>query len=88
MAKNYHGQSFSRGDQAWPEQQYPNADIWQEKYPEKIISYKVNIQGKNRFNPSWPKLNGSLETASIVYFHGNPRPHVVKNLNWMREHWK
>lgn len=88
MAKNYHGQKCAHGDQGWPEQQYPGADIWQEQYPEKVISYKVHVQRSRRPNPNWTNHPGSLETASIVCFHGRPMPHDVANLNWMKEHWK
>ena len=50
--------------------------------------YKVHIKGNGGIHSTyWPKHYGTLDTASIVYFHGNPRPHEVKNLTWMREHW-
>lgn len=89
MWANYtNGYKHSRGDQAWPEEQYPTADIWQEAYPEKVISYKIHIVGKGRINNNnWPKHGGSLDTASIVYFHGKPKPHEVRELNWMKESW-
>lgn len=77
-------QKLARGDQGWPELQYPTADIWQDLFPSKIISYKCNVIGSPRY--SYPP--GDLSTASIVYFHGKPRPHEVANLTWMKEHWK
>ena len=47
-------------------------------YPNKIFSYKM------QFNRN-PKL---LETASIVYFHGNPKPHQLTELHHkLLEHW-
>ena len=75
------------GDQGWPEIQYPNADIWQEVFPEKIISYKVHIKNRGRQpSPRFTKHGGNLDTASIVCFHGRPSPHEVKE-EWMMEKW-
>lgn len=89
MWKNYtRGSKYKGGDQGWPEMQYPTADIWQEVYPEKVISYKVHIRGKGiQRNPRFTNLPGTLDTASIVCFHGKPLPHMV-NEPWMIEHWK
>jgi len=88
MYQNYRGQRSPHGDQGWCEQQYPNADIWQEKYPEKIISYKVHVKGKGAIRPGWTNHPGSLQTASIVCFHGRPNPHDIATADWMKEHWK
>jgi hypothetical protein len=61
----------------------------QEEFPEKIISYKVHIVDKGKLrNPQYTKHPGSLETASIVCFHGRPNPHDVTQLSWIKEHWK
>ena len=89
MFKNFtRGYTNRRGDQGWCEEQYPNADIWQEKYPNMIISYKVHIKGSGAIhNSNWPQHYGTLDTASIVYFHGRPMPHEVAHLPWMRTHW-
>ena len=49
---------------------------WQYWYPDKILSYKVD---------------GYKPGASVVRFHGRPRPHEVAEDNgntWMAEHWK
>ena len=44
MWENYtHGYKAPHGDQGWCEQQYPGADIWQDEFPGKVISYKVHI---------------------------------------------
>lgn len=88
MFKNYtHGHKARHGDQGWCEEQYPNADLWQEQYPEKVISYKVHIRGKGIItNPKFTKYGGSLNTASIVCFHGRPLPHEIKE-SWMPEYW-
>lgn len=77
----------NHGDQGWPEIHYPNADLWQEKYPEKIVSYKVHISKKMQPIRNIPFPQGNLDTASIVCFHGQPRPHHIHDLNWMKEHW-
>ena len=45
-------------------------------YPNKIFSYKMQF----RHNPDL------LETASIVYFHGDPKPHQLMNTKLL-EHW-
>ena len=87
MWKNYRGRKCRHGDQGWCEEQYPGADIWQEKYPEKIISYKVHIVNKGKLlNPNYTDYPGTLESSSIVCFHGKPLPHEVKT-NWMKKHW-
>lgn len=87
MWKNYRGGKCRHGDQGWPEQQYPGADIWQEKYPEKVISYKVHIVNQGRQpSPKFTKHGGTLDTASIVCFHGKPLPHEVRE-QWMIEKW-
>ena len=88
MFTNYRGQKCPHGDQGWCEQQYKGADIWQEKYPEKVISYKVHIKNKGRNRPGWTQHSGALNTASIVCFHGRPLPHQVTNEDWMQENWK
>ena len=48
------------------------------RYPGTIFSYKDMIQ-KN------PTL---LHDSSIVYFHGDPKPHQIKHLEWVRNNWK
>ncbi len=89
MYQNYQGTKCAQGDQGWVEEQYPGADIWQEVYPEKVISYKVHIVNKGKQpNPKFTKYNGTLDTASIVCFHGRPLPHEVAELDWMKKHWK
>ena len=88
MWKNYtYGRKAPQGDQGWCEQQYPGADIWQDKYPGKIISYKVHIKDKGIVrNSYYTKDEGNLETSSIVCFHGKPNPHEI-NEGWLNEYW-
>ena len=89
MWDNYKvGYKHPRGDQAWCEEQYPGADLWQDFFPNKIISYKANIRDSARPKRSYQTQDkGNLDTASIVYFHGKPRPHEVRNLEWMIKNW-
>ena len=53
-------------------------DIYQDIFPEQMLSYKVNIRNKNL---------SSLDKARMVFFHGLPRPHEVKD-NWLINNWK
>lgn len=62
------------GDQAWIRQCQPSADLLQSLYPGRIVSYKANA--------------GAIHpTASIVCFHGHPRPHEVLT-GWVPMVWK
>ncbi len=48
---------------------------WQDAYPGRILSFKVD----------GPPKNG----ASVVRFHGEPRPHeVVDKLGWVKDYWR
>ncbi|HLO79213.1 MAG TPA: class I SAM-dependent methyltransferase [Magnetospirillum sp.] len=61
------------GDQAWIERAYPEADILQEQFPGLFESYKAS--------------RGAVPAkASVVVFHGQPRPHEVGG--WAAEVWK
>lgn len=62
------------GDQAWIERTYNNPDFWQDIFPDKFVSYKV--QAKEEI----PK------GASVVFFHWKPRPHECKG--WVEQFWK
>ena len=46
-------------------------------FPWRILSYKRDIQ----------RGTVSPEDASIVYFHGRPKPHQIANESWVRRHW-
>ena len=50
----------------------PEPEYWQDSYPGKILSYKVD---------------GYRHGASVVRFHGRPRPHEVK-AGWLDKHWR
>ena len=63
------------GDQAWIEHAYTGKpDVWQDILPDSFVSYKVS-----RGIPP--------EKASVVVFHGNPRPHEVPS-GWVPAVWK
>ena len=53
------------GDQVFIEAQVKDAKLWQDEFPKKIVSYKVDCKG------------GKPKKASIVCFHGLPRPHDI-----------
>jgi len=53
------------------------ANIWEKVAPKRVVSYKRHVQRYGRV----PRL------ASIVSFHGVPRPHQVKN-RWIKQYWK
>jgi hypothetical protein len=62
------------GDQAWIEQHDPGAEILQDVFPDVFVSYKAT--------------GGKIpQKASVVVFHGKPRPHEVTE-GWVPEVWK
>jgi len=64
---------LSGGDQAWIENY--DAQLLQDLYPGKIVSYKVHAR-------EWPP-----DGASIVCFHGNPNPHDYPS-KWIEQVWR
>jgi uncharacterized Rossmann fold enzyme len=63
------------GDQEWLERMYLAADLWQELFPGRFRSYKLDC---TEFVP---------KGTSVVFFHGHPRPHEVKD-GWVPDVWK
>lgn len=62
------------GDQSWIERtQIASAVRLQDQFPGAFVSYK--------------QISGPPERASVVVFHGNPRPHDVLT-GWVPEVWK
>lgn len=53
---------------------YPR-DWLDDLFPNQIKSYKVHV------------LKDGLGDARIVYFHGEPKPHIL-NDQWIKENWK
>lgn len=66
------------GDQNWLEEQLPHADLWQEMYPSKIVSYKVHVQKRGAVPPG----------ASIVCFHGHPKQTDLPRGHFLRREWE
>lgn len=60
------------GDQTWIEREVPQAKRLQDIFPSMFASYK--------------QLTGIPLKASVVVFHGQPRPHEVSG--WASEVWK
>jgi len=68
--------SMKGGDQDCIKRNVNNADLWQDRYPGKVVSYKVDCQ------------SGPPPGASVVCFHGVPRPaDVVDMVGWVKEAW-
>jgi hypothetical protein len=63
------------GDQAWIERSHSDASRLQDAFPSLFASYKAD----NLRNPP--------AAASVVVFHGEPRPHQVLT-GWVPEVWK
>lgn len=83
--KNWEANSKTGGgDQKYLKRVIPHqlVTFWQDYMsPEQVISYKVHV----RDIPE-PK-NVLPNDARVVCFHGAPRPHEVRNLDFMMEHW-
>lgn len=63
------------GDQAWVEANIARADLLQELFPGKFVSFKAHCE------PYPPK------GAAVVCFHGLPRPHEIAE-GWVPLAWK
>ena len=67
------------------------ADRWEKIAPGKVLSYKWHVQKfRKREEPTRSKRTPRqlpLKNASIVSFHGKPRPHEAKD-NWIKDYWK
>lgn len=64
------------GDQDWIRKCVEDADLWQELYPGKIVSYKVHCE------------KGVSNDARIVCFHGEPKPADLRSENPIRRIWE
>ncbi len=47
-----------------------------EMWPGDVVSYKLHV-----------RPNG-MRNAKVVYFHGEPKPHKMKDVAWVAEHWR
>lgn len=74
------------GDQGYLMHVVPVQQVtfWQDYLPpNQALSFKRHIRDVNRQNHDPPLPPG----ASIVFFHGRPRPHEVVDIGWMKDHW-
>ena len=55
---------------------YGNSPRIDDMFPGRIVSYKVNIV----------PMNIAVEDTSIIYFHGEPKPHLLQD-SWVGRHW-
>ena len=60
---------------------YGNSPRIDRVFPGRIVSYKVQIR-----DSAVPA--GVVSGASIVYFHGHPKPHHLTGEQWVQENWK
>ena len=66
-------------------QMLPNALRWQDTHPGRVVSYKAHIAspGMAGFNSRRSQGDGFIPVgASVVCFHGSPRPWEAENLKW------
>lgn len=68
--------SDPHGDQGWIERKVGETVFFQDAFPGKLVSYKVHCRSI-----------GTVPTsASVVFFHGKPRPHECPE-EWVSRHW-
>lgn len=67
--------NLANGDHGWLEQHFGNRkpDILQDRFPGRFVSYKTHC------------TTCIPEGASVVCFHGKPRPHEATG--WAKEYW-
>lgn len=72
----YTDQTTAYGEMAWIEHCLggAKADRWQDLFPERFVSFKGHCG------------SGIPKDATVICFHGEPRPHEVKG--WVEEVWK
>lgn len=69
------------GDAKWIRENVYNYDYLPDQFPGSIVSYKAHCLNKNTGKVTIPK------DASIICFHGKPRPHTITN-PVITQHWK
>jgi len=73
------------GDQSFIASVLPDALRWQDTHPGRVVSYKAHIAapGMAGFNSRRSQGDGFIPAgASVVCFHGSPRPWEAENLKW------
>lgn len=73
--------NYPQGDASWIRENSLKYDYLCDKFPRKIVSYKAHCLQKDRNVCKIP------QNASIVCFHGKPRPHTVLD-KAITQHWK
>jgi hypothetical protein len=73
--------TYTEGDAKWIRNNVYNYDYLTDFFPNKIVSFKASCYNKITGNISIP-LN-----ASIICFHGLPRPHTITHPS-ITKHWK
>ena len=74
-------QKYLEGDAGYIRDKVYNYDYLQDEFPNEIVSYKAHCTDRGRKAFSLP------ESASIVCFHGEPRPHTISHPE-LTQHWK
>lgn len=69
------GPDHAHGDQGWIEDRMPGADLLQDLYPGRIVSYKEHC------------ASGLPVGASVVCHHGTPKPHDFEPGHWVSRAW-
>lgn len=72
--------SYREGDQRWIDENKPSIHFMQDMFPKKVVSYKVHCK----------PVTGEAtipDIASVVCFHGQPRPHNVPDTE-LKKYWK
>ena len=58
---------------------YNNSPKLDVVFPQRLLSYKMHLQ----------KNFDLVKTASIVYFHGKPKPQqLIASQGWIKEYWR
>lgn len=78
--KNRSMNSCRYGDQEFILNNIKEYDLLQHLFPNKIISFKVHCRINKIIDSAVPK------DASIVCFHGNPRPHTIMHPD-LKQYW-
>lgn len=71
---------YREGDAKWIRENLYNYDYLPDEFPGRIVSYKAHCLNKSTGDVKIPK------DASIVCFHGKPRPHTVTHPT-ITAHW-
>lgn len=70
--------NYQQGDQKWIDENKPSVEFMQDLFPNKVISYKVHCNNHNGVNVP--------NKASVICFHGQPRPHNVTDVE-LKKYW-